>query len=77
MTKRPPRHFNPLPMFGLRVRLSRTAEAIFALIKWSDGITADRVAPMLCTADVISREYLGRPITDVQWTRQMLSAERP
>lgn len=71
---RPPRHYNPLPRFGLRVRLSRTAQAILVLLTQAgpEGIRVDQLPALLYMADLHAREYLGRPITDIQWTRGML-----
>lgn len=71
----PPRHYNPPPMFGLRVQLDRTSQAILFLIRHArgvPGIESERLAPLLFMTDVIARQYLGHPLTDIEWTREML-----
>jgi hypothetical protein len=69
MTSMTPRHWNPLPMFGLRIRLSRTAQAIAYLLNAAGpaGIERERLPLLLYMADLHAREYLGRPITDLEW----------
>lgn len=68
----------------LSPKLSRTAQAILSLLGGAGekGIPKEKLAPMLYMADVIAREYLGHPITDIEWTKEMLESraslgERP
>jgi hypothetical protein len=70
-----PRHYNPPPMFGLRVPLSRTAKVVAALVALApDGIEVERLPALLYMTDVIARQYLGRPLTDHEWRRSDLTA---
>lgn len=62
-------------MFGLRLpRLSRTEQAIVALVRaaGSEGIELERLPALLYMADVHARQYLGHPITDIEWQPDML-----
>jgi hypothetical protein len=54
--------------------MSRTAQAIAALIGGAGekGIPKERLAPLLYMLDVHAREYLGHPITDIDWTAEKL-----
>lgn len=55
--------------------LSRTAMAIAALVGGAGfygSIPKEKLAPMLYMADVLGREYLGHPITDIEWTPDMI-----
>ena len=74
---RAPRHYNPMPMFGLRVQLSRTAQALVFIAQRAgeSGVDASRVAPLLYMSDVLAREHFGKPITDIEWRRDMLASE--
>lgn len=70
--RRPPRHYNPVPRFGLRPPpLSRTAQAMLVIIRacGAAGVlaTLDRIQAMLYMADILARQYLGRPITALTW----------
>lgn len=75
---KPPRHYNPPPMFGLRVKLSRTAQVLAYLLRAADerGIERERIAPLLYMADVLSLQYLGRPMTEIEWRRDMLEVAK-
>lgn len=74
--KRPPSHYNPSPMFGERRVPSRTEQAIAYLLERAGGkLSGKRLALLLYMADVLAREYIGRPITDIRWTRDMLEME--
>lgn len=57
-------------IFAPSTPLSQTAQAIAFLIQQGGGDTAltmERLAAMLYMADVIARQYTGKPITDLTW----------
>lgn len=52
------------------VTLSKTAQAMLVLLSQSpDGMDEQRMANLLYMADVLSRQYLGKPITEIEWHR--------
>lgn len=66
----PPPHYNPRPMFGLRVpTLSKTAAAMIVLLRAAGtrGLSIEQLHALLYMTDVIAWQYLGRPITALVW----------